>query len=186
MVRALGLRRVPPREWELAKMYRNGELPDDAQRTQYVKWLRAAAESGIPEAMRDLSSAYFYGRLVPRNDRLAVQWIKKAAETGDPLSEFRYAASLESGLGCRRDLDAANAYYRKFETEADATCSSRSARISSSASRAALPGPTGPASTTAWGPGWATTAATLASSAARRPWPAATRTASWSAGGSSP
>ena len=110
----------PRAKWELAKMYRNGELPDDAQRTQYVKWLWAAAESGIPEAMRDLSSAYFYGRLVPRNDRLAVQWIKKAAETGDPLSEFRYAASLESGLGCRRDLDAANAYYRKFETEADA------------------------------------------------------------------
>ncbi|MGI6009738.1 MAG: tetratricopeptide repeat protein [Methanomethylophilus sp.] len=110
----------PRAEWELAKMYRTEDLPDDQIRSQYLMWLRKAAEHGIPEAMRDLSSAYLYGRIVHKDDRTALQWIRRAADTGDPLSEFRYAASLEAGIGCEKDPDTAKEYYHRFETAADA------------------------------------------------------------------
>lgn len=114
--------------WELFRMYRDGELADDAERTNFKMWLQSAADSGIPEACRILSSRYFYGNVYPKDDAEAMRWLKYAANAGDPLSVFRLACSYMIGINGERRPETSARLFSLFERIADADLLFRAGR----------------------------------------------------------
>lgn len=75
---------VPAAQYVLAT-----RLPDDVEnRKQRLDLLRHAAEGGVEEAMRDLGLAYFFGRGIEENNRLALKWVQKAADLGDEKAKL--------------------------------------------------------------------------------------------------
>jgi len=101
-------------------------LPDNDP--QAIKWIRKAAESGFAEAQFYLGLTYYYGegvlkkiktrlRLLPRrwftyyhgeglpkNDRQAVNWFRKAAENGHAKAQYTLGWMYASGRGVRSVL----------------------------------------------------------------------------------
>ena len=52
-----------------------------------MKWLRRAAQNGLPEAEYELGFVYEDGNPVRRSFRKAVEWYRKAAEHGHATAE---------------------------------------------------------------------------------------------------
>lgn len=63
--------------------------------------LNSAAERDHPEAMANLG-VYYYQL---ENEAKAFYWINKAAQAGNPHSQYHLALLLESGLGCKVNLE---------------------------------------------------------------------------------
>jgi len=87
-------RGVPQAQYQLAKLYRDG-IGRRKDRTQAVRWFRAAAEQGDPRAQRNLGSRYARGDGVPRSDKEALLWLSLA-------SQHEIAAAEEE----RREVEA--------------------------------------------------------------------------------
>ncbi len=69
--------------WELGNSLVNGWLPRDP--IQSNKWLKRAADLGLPWAYTSLAKHYEMGRLGPRNPAKAVEWYLIGSEkTGQP------------------------------------------------------------------------------------------------------
>jgi len=74
--------------------YEKSKSPDDL--TQAQRWLTAAAEKNLPEAQREL------GLLLLRSNQPAgVDWIRKAAESGDSVSQYTLGVALRDGHGVK-------------------------------------------------------------------------------------
>ena len=94
-------------------MYRLTAVRQDAS-DRDAEEMRAAAESGEPEAMCRLAEA-----LYDRGDPESIQWFRRAAEAGDGYSCWCLASCLLFGDGTDRDpgeavtwlLKAAGSYY---------------------------------------------------------------------------
>ena len=64
------------------------------QRSKLEPWIRAEADAGNADAQLALSNAYRRGKLVPRDDALAAQWLEKAALGGSPHALLRSGRAL--------------------------------------------------------------------------------------------
>ena len=74
--------------------------------------LQAAAEKGYVPQEIELAAAYFAGRGVPQDDKMAAYWYRKAAESGDPDSENEIGYFYEAGIGVSRDPARAFHWYQ--------------------------------------------------------------------------
>ena len=72
-------------QFYLGLMYGNG-LGVPQNDAEAVKWLRLAAEGGLPDAQCTLGVAYARGMWVPQNAAEAEKWLSRAAAAG--WSEF--------------------------------------------------------------------------------------------------
>jgi hypothetical protein len=75
--------------------------------------LPAEAERGIVAAQLALARQYANGDGRSRDDRLASQWFRRAAEAGDPDAQVYYGQRLMVGKGVPQDDDAGIAWLRK-------------------------------------------------------------------------
>ena len=64
------------------------------QRSKLEPWIRTEADAGNADAQLSLSNAYRRGKLVPRDDALAAQWLEKAALGGSPHALLRSGRAL--------------------------------------------------------------------------------------------
>ena len=78
--------------------------------SESVKWIRKAAEQGIPQAQGALGWLYFCGEGVPQNFSEAVKWYRKAAEQGDGWAQNALANYY---WGVSFDFSEAVKWYRK-------------------------------------------------------------------------
>jgi predicted aspartyl protease len=76
------------------------------QRSKLEPWIRTEADAGNADAQLALSNAYRRGKLVPRDDALAAQWLEKAALGGSPHALLRSGRAL-MGRGEPADLPLA-------------------------------------------------------------------------------
>jgi TPR repeat protein len=65
------------------------------------------ARDGDAVAMRIIGVLYARGDGIPRDDRRAVEWYRKAAARGDATAMFGLASAYHRGAGVPRDPDAA-------------------------------------------------------------------------------
>jgi TPR repeat protein len=72
--------------------------------------LERAAEAGHPKACFFVSRQFSYDD----NTKAEVEWLRRGAELGDPMSKSEYAEHLDKGTGVRRDAVAAYALYREM------------------------------------------------------------------------
>ncbi len=73
--------------------------------------LKTAAEAGNAPAAYDLGSRYADGRSVPRDMKVAAQWLEKAADQGLAPAQYRLASIYEKGLGVPQDKAKAKTLY---------------------------------------------------------------------------
>jgi TPR repeat protein len=81
--------------------------PDEA-----LRWLSSAAHAGDPGAMNNLAIAYGGANGVPRNDTKALEWFRRASDTGLARATYSLAQYHEQGRGMAADLKAAALLYR--------------------------------------------------------------------------
>ncbi len=60
--------------------------------TKAFKELKPLAEKGNPDAQYALGYMYFYGKGTPKDLPLALKWMNKAAQQGQPLAQQALAA----------------------------------------------------------------------------------------------
>lgn len=75
--------------------------------------LEARATNGDAEAQYRLGKAYFDGHTLPKNNREAVNWLRKAAEQGYPKAQAGLGTMYARGLGVPQDRVEAAKWFRK-------------------------------------------------------------------------
>ena len=89
-------------QFVLAKWLLTGRgMPPDPKSA--AKWLKAAAEDGLPIAQAHLGTLYASGVGVEQDDFAAAEWSRKAAEYGIPLGQAGYGAALFLGSGVEKN-----------------------------------------------------------------------------------
>lgn len=71
----------PQAQLELAQALRDAE--EGANPTKAMLWCRRAAKQGLPAAQRLLGELYLEGEGVMQDDAMGVEWIARAARSGD-------------------------------------------------------------------------------------------------------
>src|SRR5205823_4929159 len=80
---------------------------------QGVALLNKAADKGDDFSMKRLGGLYLKGKLVPRDDRLAMLWYRRAADKGEVDSIATVGSMYEVGRGTEQDYTKAMTWYRK-------------------------------------------------------------------------
>ena len=75
--------------------------------------LVAAAASGDLGAEVEIAQRYLEGRTVPRDPKIAADWLQVAADAGSPFASYRLGALYEKGVGVARDAARARALYTR-------------------------------------------------------------------------
>lgn len=104
------------------KYYYGGGLFEAPERPlKAVKWIRRAAEKGLPKAQLRLGEICLYGRGVPKDNKLGLDWVLKAAEQG--LAEAQnYLGRLYEGFsttGIPADPVKSAEWYRRAAEQGD-------------------------------------------------------------------
>ena len=76
-----------------------------------ARWLRAAAEKGLPAAQNNLAFMYYSGTGVPQDYSEAAKWTRRAAEQGYALAETDLGYLYEQGKGVPLDYTTAYMWY---------------------------------------------------------------------------
>ena len=75
--------------------------------------LQPLAEAGDADAQNFLGALYHLGQGVPRDEKTAVEWVRKAAEQGHVIAQYNLGQSYEDGMGVEADdLEAFRWYCR--------------------------------------------------------------------------
>jgi TPR repeat protein len=84
--------------------------------------IKEAAEQGNAQAQAKLASLYVLGREgVEKDEKLAVQWMEKAANQGIVDAQVVMGAFYDRGLGVVSDRDKATQWYEKAAAKGHAT-----------------------------------------------------------------
>lgn len=92
----------------LMYFYGKGTAVDYAK----ARELFLAAADKIPDAMSQLGEIYFMGLGVPRDEKQALSWYKKAADAGDPQALYELGLMSETGVSTTLDFAQAVKYYQ--------------------------------------------------------------------------
>ncbi len=75
--------------------------------------IQSEAERGSIQEQIELAAAYFVGRGVNQDKKLAAYWYEKAANAGDPAAENQIGYFYEVGIGVPKDLTRAVRWYER-------------------------------------------------------------------------
>jgi len=75
-------------------------------------WTRVA-ESDVPEGQVLIGLRHFHGMGVPVNEKLGVEWLRKAAEQGFGNAEYHLATCYAKGIGVDKDGEEADKWFAK-------------------------------------------------------------------------
>lgn len=99
-------------QFNLGLMYFKGEGVDQ-NFAEAIKWMKLAANQGLPDAQHILSAAYADGLGVPKNSKTAYSWAIKAATQGHDDAQFQLGTMYLNGIGIERSLTKAQTWYKK-------------------------------------------------------------------------
>ncbi len=105
-------------EVELAEAYKAGSLGLPRDETQFIHWLRKAAENNS-QAQVYLGYAYSHGEGVAKDEAEAVKWYQKAAEQGNVNGQANLGYMYEHGKGVHKDMAAAAKWYQAAAEQRD-------------------------------------------------------------------
>ncbi|MGZ8942198.1 MAG: tetratricopeptide repeat protein, partial [Methylobacter sp.] len=77
----------------------------------------------------NLGVMYANGRGVPKDEREAVAWYRKAAEQGDAAAQYNLGWMYDHGQGVAKDEREAVAWYRKAAEQGDEDAKTRLNRL---------------------------------------------------------
>lgn len=98
----------------LGKVYMDGGYGLCKDTTEATKWCQMSAGNGNSTAMYLLGDMYEFGRGVEKNYAQAINWYRKADESGwHATARHRLGCLYESGQGVGQDFAEAAKWYRK-------------------------------------------------------------------------
>ena len=98
---------------DLGRTLAAGAIPD---LIESVRWFRAAAENGDPEAQYLLAVRYLNGQGVPQDNEEAVTWLKRSADHGHPGAQDSLGVRYATGQGvAQNDVEALSWFRRAAE-----------------------------------------------------------------------
>lgn len=77
-----------------------------------ISQMQAAAAKGFIPQEIELAAAYYAGRGVTRDEKMAAYWYEKAARNGDPEAENEIGYFYQTGTGVTRDMARALHWYQ--------------------------------------------------------------------------
>ncbi|KAJ6172509.1 hypothetical protein N7470_001576 [Penicillium chermesinum] len=121
--------------YRMGDAYEHGKLNCPRDPALSIHFYTSAAQNGHALAMMALCAWYLVGAepILERDEDEAYEWAVRAANLG--LAKAQYAAGYftETGIGCRRDVLAANVWYVKAADQGDARAKHRLAVIRAAA-----------------------------------------------------
>lgn len=84
-----------------------------AEQNAEFQQTRILAEQGDAAAQFNLGLIYTEGQGVAKNDKLAVQWFRKAAEQGEVYAQFNLGVMYAQGRGVAKNDELAVDWFRK-------------------------------------------------------------------------
>ncbi|PWY93154.1 HCP-like protein [Aspergillus sclerotioniger CBS 115572] len=121
--------------YRLGDAYEHGKLNCPRDPALSIHFYTNAAQGGHPLAMMALCAWYLIGAepVLDKDEDEAYEWAKRAAETGLTKAQYAVGYFTETGIGCRRDHLAANAWYVKAAEQGDMRAKHRIAAIRAAA-----------------------------------------------------
>jgi TPR repeat protein len=111
----------------------------------HIASLIRQADAGEVSAMTDLGLNLLEGiqdrkgrSMVRRNPRLAVTWLRRAANRGDSTAASSLGYAYDLGLGTKRNVAQANRWYRRAARSGNSTAMSNLATVYRDAGKAGL------------------------------------------------
>ncbi|NOX83728.1 MAG: sel1 repeat family protein [Alphaproteobacteria bacterium] len=92
-------------QFNLALLY-DSELLGAPVPEKTARWMRAAADQAMPDAMVAMGLLTHEGRAGP-GEELAADWFERAAKAGNAQGQFLYAVALSEGDGRAKDVSGA-------------------------------------------------------------------------------
>ena len=86
----------------LGRMYHNGEGVA-VNLDEAARWIRSAAEEGVPDAQFNLGVMYEGGKGVSQNLSEALRWYRLAAQRGSADAQINLSSCFHNGLGVKQD-----------------------------------------------------------------------------------
>lgn len=101
----------------------NGQQNFEQQNyTQAFKDLKPLAERGNADAQYAVGYMYYYGKGTPKDMKLALQWMNKAAQQGQPLAQQALRAIQKAPApGTKAQFKAATTYDANANTASNTT-----------------------------------------------------------------
>ncbi len=90
-------------QYNLALLYEGG-LGGQEDPALAVRWMQAAAQNGVAEAMTAMGLLAYNGRGMAQSNKVAADWLERAALAGDIEGQYLYAVALAEGAGRQRNL----------------------------------------------------------------------------------
>ena len=84
-----------------------------------IKALKTEADNGDATAQNNLGNLYANGQLVPKDEKEAVKWYRKAAEQGDVMAQNNLGIMYVNGRGVAKDEKQAVKWYFKAAEQGD-------------------------------------------------------------------
>ncbi|KAF7591492.1 hypothetical protein BBP40_001482 [Aspergillus hancockii] len=117
--------------YRLGDAYEHGKLDCPRDPALSIHFYTGAAQGGHPLAMMALCAWYLVGAepVLEKDESEAYEWAKRAAETGLTKAQYAVGYFTEMGIGCRRDILAANYWYVQAADQGDTRATQRIAAI---------------------------------------------------------
>ncbi|ODV79241.1 HCP-like protein [Suhomyces tanzawaensis NRRL Y-17324] len=112
----------------LGKFYEVGEIvPQDSNLS--IHYYTEAALGGDPESMLAMCAWYLVGNepYLPKDESEAFEWAKRAAMCNLPKAQFALANFYEKGIGCIKNVNESQTWYKKAAENGDEKSLSRMA-----------------------------------------------------------
>ncbi|MCL2295611.1 MAG: sel1 repeat family protein [Methanomassiliicoccaceae archaeon] len=105
-------------KWELAKIFRDGTLARKNSKT-FILYLKAAADSGVPEAKVEMGFALLMGTHIEKDDSSAFKWMYSAACQENAIAQFMVGYMCGNGIGVPQNLQEQEQWYVKASLRGD-------------------------------------------------------------------
>ncbi|KAL2107430.1 hypothetical protein VUR80DRAFT_5259 [Thermomyces stellatus] len=117
--------------YRMGDAYEHGKLNCPRDPALSVHFYTCAAEKGHPAAMMGLCAWYMVGAepILEKDEEEAYEWARRSAELGYIKAQYTVGYFTEMGIGCRRDVLEANAWYVKAADAGDERAKQRIATI---------------------------------------------------------
>lgn len=102
-LRSAAEKNYAPAQFNLGRMYANGDTHLNQDKNEARKWYLRAAEQECSDAQYNLAQMYALGDGVPIDYKVAYKWFSRAAEHGDELAQLNLGVMYLNGYGVLQD-----------------------------------------------------------------------------------
>ena len=106
------MRRAADQGYAPAQNQLGGFLSHEGQYEEAIVWYTKASEQNYPNAFLSLGLAFDKGRGVPKDDRIALEFLSKAAHAGITYAQLVLARKINKGEGIERSPELAFKWYK--------------------------------------------------------------------------